>query len=38
MARRGRSFDIVLTGDKCIPVGQTYKQSAETELKDHLVE
>jgi len=38
MVRPRRSFDIVLTGDKRIPVGQTYKQSAATELKDHLVE
>ena len=36
MVRRGRSFDIALTGGKRIPVGQTFKQSAATELKDHL--
>lgn len=36
MVRRGRSFDIVLKGDKRIPVGQTFKQSAATELKGHL--
>ena len=38
MVRRGRSFDIVLTGGKRVPVGQTYKQTAATELKDHLEE
>ena len=36
MVRRGRSFDIVLSGEKRIPVGQTFKQSAATELKDFL--
>ena len=36
MVRRGRSFDIVMTGGKRIPVGQTFKQSAATELKGHL--
>ena len=36
MVRRGRSFDIVLTGGKRVPVGQTFKQSAATELKTHL--
>lgn len=38
MVKRGRSYDILIGGEKRIPVGQTFKQSAATELKDHIAQ